>query len=58
MNNKGFAISTMLYGLLIMASATIFSMATLTMFTQKSQNDFVDDVEEELMTFHNNGVCN
>lgn len=50
-NNKGFAISTMLYGLLIMSTMIIFMLLGIASFTKKSSNDFVNKVEKELILF-------
>ncbi len=58
MNNKGFAISTMLYGMLIIASLVIFTIVSLTTFGKKTQTDFVDEVETELLKIHSNTYCN
>jgi len=46
--NKGFAISTMLYGLLIMSATIIFMLLSSISFTKKSSTDFVNKVEKEL----------
>lgn len=50
-DNKGFAISTMLYGLLIMSVMIIFMLLGIASFTKKSSNDFVNKVEKELIEF-------
>lgn len=47
-DNKGFAISTMLYGLLIMSSTIIFMLLSSISFTKKSSTDFVTKTEKEL----------
>ena len=51
--NKGFAITTMLYGLLIIAILVIFMLLSLVSFNKKSTNDFVKGVENELNAFAN-----
>ncbi len=50
-NNNGFAISTMLYGLLIIAATIIFMLLASISFTKKTTNDFVNKVEKELIEF-------
>lgn len=51
LNNQGFAISTMLYGLLIIAVLIIFMLLSIISFTKKSSTDFVNQVEQELNAF-------
>ena len=48
---KGFAITTMLYGLLIIAALVTFMLLSLVGFNKKSSSDFVSDVEKELLTY-------
>ncbi len=50
-DNKGFAISTMLYGLLIMSVMIIFMLLSVISFTKKTSSDFVNKVEKELIQF-------
>ena len=54
LNNKGFAISTMLYGLLIIAVLLIFMLLSIVAFNKKSSDDFVRQVEQELLTIKDN----
>lgn len=63
MNNKGFAITTMLYGTLMIAVIVVFTLASLTTFSKREESDFVDSVEEELIgtstkkPIHDNFSC-
>ncbi len=56
-NKKGFAISTMLYGLLIISVIVVFMFVSLANFNTKSNGDFVEEVEKELLTLKNNSIC-
>ena len=53
LNNKGFAISTILYSLLIMAAIILFLLIGSQSFEKKSTNDFVSTIEEELNSLAN-----
>lgn len=56
MNNKGFAITTLIYGLAIMMLLLIaIIMATLTSM-RKNMKDLSDQIEEELLTLSNGTV--
>ena len=48
MNNKGFAISSMVFGLVIIASLVLFLTLSISNNSKKQSNDFVDSVEEKL----------
>lgn len=49
MNNKGFAITSMVYGLVLLASLILFlTLSTLDM-TNIDNDKFIDDVEEKLI---------
>lgn len=48
MNEKGFAVSTILYGILIMAMIIMTLLIGTMAFTRKSSVDFVKETEEEL----------
>ena len=49
MNNKGFAITSMVYGLVLLASLILFlTLSTLDM-TNIDNDKFTDDVEEKLI---------
>ncbi|MEG1596912.1 MAG: hypothetical protein RR359_01395, partial [Bacilli bacterium] len=48
LNNKGFAISTILYGTLMLASLTLFLIISTIASSKTASNNFVKHVEEEL----------
>ncbi len=48
LNNKGFAVSTILYGILIMAILIMTLLMGTMAFTRKSSVDFVSQIEKEL----------
>lgn len=48
MNQKGFAVSTILYGILIMAMLIMTLLIGTMAFTKKSTTDLVGSVEEDL----------
>lgn len=48
MNEKGFAVSTVLYGILIMATLIMTLLVSTMAFSRKSTVDFVGTLEEEL----------
>ena len=48
LNNKGFAISTILYSLLVMATLILFLLIGNLSFERRSTDDFVSDIEDEL----------
>lgn len=48
LNEKGFAISTVLYGILIMAMIIMTLLISTMAFTRKSSVDFINEIEEEL----------
>ena len=53
LNNKGFAISTVLYSLLIMATLILFLLLGNLSFERRTTNDLVDNIKSELNTFAN-----
>lgn len=60
LNEKAFAISTLLYGLLIISVLVIFMIVSMAAFTKKSSSDFVNQLEKELITWaaaNNNTSC-
>ena len=50
LNNKGFAISTIIYSILIIAILIMAMLYGTLAFTKKTETDFVNNVEEELNT--------
>ena len=53
LNNKGFAISTVLYSLLIMATLILFLLLGNLSFERRTTNDLVDNIKNELNDFAN-----
>lgn len=57
MNNRGFAISTIIYGLLILSSAILFLLLGTMSFTREENRDFVEEIEKELNECVWEGTC-
>lgn len=57
MNNKGFAISTILYGMIIMATLILFLYVSILSFQKKSTDDFTTQIEKELNACVQDGSC-
>ena len=57
LNNKAFAISTIIYGLLLMAILIMMILLSTMSFNRKSNGDLVNKVEKELQECTNNGSC-
>ena len=53
LNNKGFAISTVLYSLLIMATLILFLLLGNLSFERRTTSDLVDNIKSELNAFAN-----
>ena len=53
LNNKGFAISTVLYSLLIMATLILFLLLCTLSFERRTTSDLVDNIKNELNDFAN-----
>ncbi len=51
LNNKGFAISTILYSLLIMATLILFLLVANLSFERRTTNDLVNEITNELNEF-------
>ena len=58
LNNKGFAISTVLYSLLIMATLVLFLLIGNFQFERNSTSDFVNNIVNELNNYADNHVSN
>ena len=60
LNNKGFAISTILYSLLVMATLVLFLLIGNFSFERRTTNDFVSIIEDDLnnysTTIHNESL--
>jgi len=61
LDNKGFAISTILYGLLIMASLVLLLLMSTVGSNKRSSDNFVDDIENSLNDYadscYDSGSC-
>ena len=53
LNNKGFAISTVLYSLLIMETLILFLLLGNLSFERRTTSDLVDNIKSELNAFAN-----
>lgn len=54
LNNKGFAISTVLYSLLVMATLVLFLLLGNLSFERRSTDDLVSNIEDELNSLFGN----
>ena len=52
MNKKGFAISTMLYGLIFVTIAVFYLIISIVANRNQTNNNFVNDVREELQDLY------
>lgn len=57
MNNKGFAISTILYGMITMATMILFLLVGNLSFQKKTTDDFTAQIEKELNACVEDGSC-
>lgn len=48
LNNKGFAVTTMVYGMLALASLIMFLTLDVMRNSKKTSNEYAQDVEDEL----------
>ena len=53
LNNKGFAITTILYGLLLMATLILFLLIGNLSFERRTTDEFVENIKNELNGFTN-----
>ena len=57
LNQKGFAVSTMLYGLLLVMVFIIFLLLSVNRFERRTTNDYVELISKELNECVANGSC-
>lgn len=57
LNQKGFAVSTILYGLLLVMVFIIFLLLNVNRFERRSTNDYVELISKELNECVANGSC-
>lgn len=57
LNQKGFAVSTILYGLLLVMVFIIFLLLSVSRFERRSTNDYVELISKELNECVANGSC-
>jgi|GEM_PF-2259109 len=57
LNQKGFAVSTILYGLLLVMVFVIFLLLSVNRFERRSTNNYVELISKELNECVNDGSC-
>ncbi len=57
LNQKGFAVSTILYGLLLVMVFIIFLLLSVSRFERRTTNDYVELISKELNECVANGSC-
>ena len=57
LNQKGFAVSTILYGLLLVIVFIIFLLLSVNRFERRTTNDYVELISKELNECVANGSC-
>ena len=57
LNQKGFAVSTILYGLLLVMVFIIFLLLSVNRFERRTTNDYVELISKELNECVANGSC-
>ena len=57
LNQKGFAVSTILYGLLLVMVFIIFLLLSVNRFDRRTTNDYVELISKELNECVANGSC-
>lgn len=57
LNQKGFTVSTILYGLLLVMVFIIFLLLSVNRFERRTTNDYVELISKELNECVANGSC-
>lgn len=57
LNQKGFAVSTILYGLLLVMVFIIFLLLSVNRFERRTTNNYVELISKELNECVNDGSC-
>ena len=57
MNNKGFAISTILYAMITMATLILFLLVSSLSFSKRTTDDLSNQIEQELNQCVQNKSC-
>ena len=57
LNQKGFAVSTIIYGLLLVMVFIIFLLLSVNRFERRTTNDYVELISKELNECVANGSC-
>ena len=57
LNQKGFAVSTILYGLLLVMVFIIFLLLSVNRFERRTTNDYVELISKEVNECVANGSC-
>ena len=57
MNNKGFAVTSMVYAAIILLSITMFAVLTIMKSEYANQKDFVEDINKNLTQCIGGGGC-
>lgn len=57
MNNKGFAVTSMVYAAIILLSITMFTVLAIVKTEYTNQKDFVEDINKNLTQCIGGGGC-
>jgi len=57
MNNKGFAITTIVYAIIILLVLILFSVTSVVKDKYTDQNEFINDLDQELTECLETGAC-
>lgn len=57
LNQEGFAVSTILYGLLLVMTFIIFLLLSVNRFERRTTNNYVELISKELNECVNDGSC-